>query len=468
MRHSPDNRTPGAHRRVSARVRRVCGTWVRGAASAFCLAFALQTNGVAEGSGSYLVVRYDDYAPVTPYDRGSNGIEVERRLFEMFARHNARLTLGVIPFPVAGTGAPEHDPAKLMLSDSWLADPDNPWVRLLRESVDRGVVEPALHGFEHRRRSATGHRPGEFRDQPYEWQLATITLGRVALSAAVAKPIRVFIPPWNAWDSNTARALAALDFTWLSPDLQHAELPTDTLRVAPQCTANPAEAIRWMRTSDSAPPGAVVVLVTHPFDFYGPLGEAYFRDLEQLLTFVSDSRDWAVVGFEDLPHESPSDCNRRFHNAVAWDHAREILADMPVVGGFLAPAATPFQPECWYTQRTWRLQLLVAAVMTLTVLVGYLLAVLIARRSRHSTALARIAAAATVLALIVLIAGAVDIVVRGYLVRGIRWQAISGTSGLLIGFAAAAVRRTARRDTIRRDGTSRASHERDEHPIGRI
>ncbi len=432
------------------------------------IAFAgASLNAIADPT-RFLVIRYDDYAPITPYDRGPNGIEIEKRLFEMISRHHARLTVGVLPFPVAGIGAPEHDPAKLTPSDSWLAEPDNPWVRLLREYVDRGVVEPALHGFEHRRRSALGHRPGEFRNQSFEWQHAAITLGRDALSAAVAKPIRVFVPPWNAWDADTVKALAELDFTWLSPDLHPAELPPDTVRAAPQCTANPAEALAWMRDAKLTTPGTVVVLVTHPFDFYGSDRETYVGELEQLLRFVNDSPDWKAVGFEDLPAATPAASNRRFHDAVAWDHARAILADLPGVSAFLAPQPSPYRPNEWYARDTWRLQLLVAAVMAVTALVGCLLAVLIARRALPSGVAVRMSAAATVLALIVLIAGAVAIVDRGYLVRGRRWQAISGTSGVLIGFATAAVRRTARRDTIRRDGTSRAAHERDEHPIASI
>ena len=468
MKHSPDNRMPGAHAGVSACVRRVCGICLRGAASAFCLAFALQTNGVAEGSGSCLVIRYDDYSPISPYDRGSHGIEIEQRLFDMVARHHARLTVGVIPFPVAGIDALEHDPAKLTPKDSWLSESENPWVRLLREYVDRGVVEPALHGFEHRRRSALGHRLGEFRNQSLEWQRAAITLGRDALSSAIGGPVRVFVPPWNAWDTNTAKLLAELDFTWLSPDLHPAELPPDTVRAAPQCTANPAEALAWMRDPKLTTPGTVVVLVTHPFDFYGPRGETYFQEVEQLLRFMNDSPDWKALRFENLPAATPADSNRRFHDAVAWDHARALLADLPGVSAFLAPEPSPYRPDEWYARHTWRLQLRVAAVLALTALVGCLLAVLIGRRALPSSLAVRISAAATVLALIVLMAGAVVIVDRGYLVRGRRWQAISGTSGVLIGFATVAVRRTTRRDTIRRDGTSRASHERDEHPIGGI
>ena len=85
--------------------------------------------------------------------------------------------------------------------------------------------------------------------------------------------------------------LAALNFTWLSPDLHHAELPPDAIRVVPQCTANPAEALAWMRDPKLTAPGAVLVLVTHPFDFNQSrdregaefsTGKTYFNDLEQL------------------------------------------------------------------------------------------------------------------------------------------------------------------------------------------
>jgi predicted deacetylase len=441
------------------------------------IAFAGASLNAMADPTRFLVIRYDDYAPVTPYDRGSNGIEIEQRLFDMVARHHVRLSVGVIPFPVADIDAPEHDPAKITPSDSWLAEPDNPWVRLLREYVDRGVVEPALHGFEHRRRSALGHRPGEFRNQSFEWQRAAITLGRDALSSAIGGPVRVFVPPWNAWDANTAKVLAALNFTWLSPDLHHAELPPDAIRVVPQCTANPAEALAWMRDPKLTAPGAVVVLVTHPFDFNQSrdregaefsTGKTYFNDLEQLLRFVNDSPDWKAVGFEDLPLATPAESHRRFRDAVAWDHARAMLADLPGLGAFLAPQPAPYRPDGWYTRQISRLQWIAAAVMALTALVGCLLAVLIARRVPHSAMIARIGAAATAVALIVLIVGAVMIVRHDYLIRGIRWQAICGMGGALIGFATVAIRRTARRVASGHLDTSRSTHERDEHPIGSI
>ncbi len=174
----------------------------------------------AAAGGRYLIVRYDDYAPRVAENQAHQGIELERRLFELFDRYDAKLVVGVIPEPVSGD-IDGYDP--YVADADWLSRPEDPWVVLLREYVDLGVVEPALHGYQHNRRTPAGHRPGEFAAQPYEWQRDELEKGRAKVAATVGRSVDVFVPPWNAWDANTARALSELGIPWLSPDLHHAE-----------------------------------------------------------------------------------------------------------------------------------------------------------------------------------------------------------------------------------------------------
>ncbi len=433
--------------------------------SAVC--FGLTSAVASAGPTGYLVVRYDDYAPVSPYDRGDHGIEIEKQLFALIEADNARLTVGVIPFPVTGPDAlPQHDPANLAPTGSWLSDPDNPWTRLLREYVDRGVVEPALHGFEHRRRSRPDHRPGEFEGQSLDWQRDAIAVGRDALSAAVGRPIRVFVPPWNAWDAAAAGALEVLDFTWLSPDLQHADFPDTAIRAAPQCTASPAEALAWAKNPANAMDKSVIVLVTHPFDFYGDNATRYFDELKSLLAFVNDSPDWKAVGLEDLPPDAPSQWNRRFREAVSWEHARTLLADLPGIGPLAAPAAAPFQPADWYAGRLPGLQWSFVAAMAMTALLTGWVATCILRRLPRARLISWIGGFASIALFVFLLVGASDISARGYRVRGIRWQAICGVGGALIGCSTVALGATRRRTAISDRSVCSSSDERCESPVG--
>lgn len=386
----------------------------------------------------YIVVRYDDYSPRIPMHQITAGDELETRLFEMFRYHQAKLVVDVIPYPMIDPAAAELDPSTPITPISWLSQPENSWATLLREYVYNGTVEPALHGYEHRRHPPTGYRHGEYRLQPYKWQLESLRQGQQVLSSSLDTHIEVFIPPWNAWDANTARALQELEFTWLSPDLHHAEYSGDTLNIAPQCTANPALALKWMQDDQNLPDQTVMVLVTHPFDFKDEKGETYFRQLEDLLVFIESSAEtsnhWQCVGFTDLPVSNTSSWAQRFRNAVTWDHARRIIHDTFVLSNVVSDQPVFFMPSSYYNSQTWRWQVMIYATMLITACFGGAIAWIASRLViTHRRLLFIVAIVATGL-LVYLIWGTIVIVGNGYPVRGIRWQAIAGCAGVMATF----------------------------------
>jgi hypothetical protein len=387
------------------------------------------------GASSYLVVRYDDYCPRDPLGAGQVGIELERRLFELFHAHDARLLVGVVPFPTAhGTSARRaHEDAPL--TRNWLEQPDDPWVALLRRYADLGFVVPALHGYSHLRRTPARHRPAEFVGQPYDWQYQKIRAGRDALRTALGIPIRTFVPPWNGWDTNTSRALGELGFEWLSADLHHAVSTAMAVRRVPQCSSAPNEVLELLRTDHQIPSGSIVVLVTHPFDFEGADGEAYFRSLEQLLEFVRADPNWACVGLSDLPEASPSEWNERFRRAVRWEHIQCFLQDSVGPPWLLRPRPTAYRPLEWYRAHTLPWQVAVAVTLIVSAAAGWLLSRLVARRVLRSRRFLWAAAVLATTALIVLILGAVAIADRGYGIRGVRWQAVAIATGATLALA---------------------------------
>lgn len=384
-----------------------------------------------QDTNHYLVVRYDDYSPRIPMHQVTAGDELETRLFEMFRRHQAKLVVGVIPYPVIIPTEAELDPAYANLEHSWLAQPDNPWLSLLREYISNGTIEPALHGYEHRRHPTSGYRHGEYRLQPYAWQLESLRQAQKILSSSLETPIEIFVPPWNAWDANTARAMEELEFTWLSPDLHHAEYSGDTLNVAPQCTANPALALKWMQNDPNLPDQTVMVLVTHPFDFKGEQGEAYFQQLEELLAYVNTADHWQCVGLTDLPDLQSSSWAQRFRKAVTWDHAQQIIHDTLAVSNFVSQQPVFFMPTHHYDSQTWQWQVMIYIAMLITACIGGAIAWIASRLIITHRQLLLIASLLTTGLLIFLVIGAIKIASTGYLVRGIRWQAIAGCAGVM-------------------------------------
>ena len=406
----------------------------------FCIYSTSQTAVV---SHKYLVLRYDDYSPISPYVGPPRQIATEKRLFDLAAKYDATVSVGVIPFPIEDHDATPRNPATTQTTQSWLSDSNSPWVELLRGSVDRGVVEPALHGFEHRKRTPADHRPGEYRGQPHDWQRQTIRLGRDAMLNALGSPIRVFIPPWNAWDTDTVEALEELDFEWLSPDQHDASFDSDAIRIAPQCTADPAVALAAMEDSDDAPPGTVLVLVAHPFDFENDRekGEQYFRDLESVLAFAKSSPQWMSVGFTGLPDSSPKEATARFRSAVAANQSQEMFGDLFGQHSIGVGTSALYRPFHWYQDHLWHFRLPFIGVVTGAALAAALAAALLTLRISAGRLLARIGLSGVIVAVLYLGVGAWRITERGYAVRGVRWLAISVAAGAAVGLAIAAIRR---------------------------
>jgi peptidoglycan/xylan/chitin deacetylase (PgdA/CDA1 family) len=408
----------------------------------------------ASGADRFLVVRYDDYAPTSVYTRASESAapdvaprpvetapDLEARLFDLFQRHHARIVVGVIPFPIRTPADPPKPPDVTPLTASWLADADDRWVILLRQYVATGTVEPALHGYEHRRNTRPGHRPGEFAGQPDNWQLDAIRRGRDALSLAIEGTVPVFVPPWNSWDANTARALDSLGFAWCSPDAHHADYDDGRVRFVPQTASEPSQVLAFLRSGQTVPPGSILVLTTHPFDFTGPDGDRYFQSLEQLLQQVQSDPNWACVGLGDLPPATLAEWHLRFRRAVAWNNTADLAQDMVCLAPLAARPAPLYESVNAYVNRTLSWRLVIAIALLVAVALGWLAGCLAARWGRRRWA--RTAALLPALAALILLAGALSIVARGYHVRGIRWQVVCVAAGLSLGLAIYPPRRTA-------------------------
>ena len=423
---------------VSLRRRRMAPQGLRVAMTfaSWCVLFPSEVRAESAARPRYLVVRYDDYTAVPLYARSSKDPDIERRLFALFANRGARLVVGVVPFGGLDDDVATTEKILSGQAESWLNDAASPWVRLLKEYVDAGVVEPALHGLEHRRRTPLGFRPGEFQGRPLLWQRSAIHVGREALEHSLGVRVRVFIPPWNAWDGATAAALQDERFEWLSPDLHHASYPPKTIPVVPQCTGSPSEALSWVIRDQEIPPGSVLLLVTHPFDFEEAGGEKNLADLDRLLQTVSESPSWSFAAFRDLPADEV-DWDRRFQAAVASEYARRFLYDVPGANVLISrnspcviyPAdgyATPGRVLC---AAMW-------GSVAVALIVGAIAGGAGRKLTKRSTQSFITLSALSLVAAAYLAIGAAAIAARGYQIRGIRWLAIGVAGGFLIGLLA--------------------------------
>ena len=136
------------------------------------------------------------------------------------------------------------------------------------------------------------------------------------------------------------------------------------------------------------------------------------------------------MGFTDLPVLQSSSWAQRFRGAVTWDHAQRIVHDTKVLSSIVSTKPVFFMPTSWYDSQTWYWQVMIYAAMFITGCVGGVIAWIVSRLVLTHRQLLFVAALLTTGLFIFLIFGAMQIVGQGYLVRGVRWQAIAGCAGV--------------------------------------
>lgn len=141
-------------------------------------------------------LRYDDFSSVS-------SIELERQFLALCAQYDAPCTFGVVPNYHLPSAKPTENMGTL----------NHEKKELLRQGIAQGIVEVALHGFNHQ--SIGGKTKSEFHGLSLEAQNKLIAQGKSILEGAVG-PIQTFIPPWNSYDQNTLSALKANGFKVLS------------------------------------------------------------------------------------------------------------------------------------------------------------------------------------------------------------------------------------------------------------
>ncbi len=219
--------------------------------------------------------RFDD--PSATSDHG-----LERRILDVFAEYQASLCVAAIPYRRT-TGR-----AIAALSPQHAGH--------LIDAQRSGAIDIALHGHTHIHRSGDGAATrSEFAALPLAQQSQLIEQGLAHLKTVFPEAIDGFVPPWNSYDRNTARAAAQAGMRYLSASWEM--LSYGELAIVPRtCTLrNARQAIAAALTVAEFDP--VVVVVFHPDEFeeYRDLPEAGepppFTSLPALASLLGWIRD---------------------------------------------------------------------------------------------------------------------------------------------------------------------------------
>jgi hypothetical protein len=288
-----------------------------------------------------VIFRYDDYHA----DRGAKDTsksQIEYRLLEIFSRWNVPLTMGVVPNVAEDYEVPSS-PRYYPLAE------DGEKLQALKTAVERGIIEPALHGWQHEAVFKNG-RQSEFMGLTFDAQLSKIQQGQRTLEDCLETSVSSFIPPWNTYDEQTIRALDAVNIRALSAAFgtaRHGEaaalvfLPRtcalsefDQARMEIEKVENglravPAEGVTF------------IVMMFHHFSFFesdDKLARQYANvSLEQLESIVERcARDASVqtlsIG-EAARRYQEQLSDGRFAAAVQYDDGLRRLRDKRFIGG---------------------------------------------------------------------------------------------------------------------------------------
>ncbi len=233
--------------------------------------------------------------------------EIEARILESLARHGLRATFAVIPFR-----GEEATPLPLTRERA----------RPLREAVEQGVLDVALHGHSHHDNNPGG-QPSEFAGLPASRQRELISSGKDLLEAIFERPIRGFVPPYNSFDAATLAVLEQAGLSHLSSNMRYAPMRHTSLRLLPltchlpELKAAIAEARRFSRLQP------LVVVVMHHYDFPGGEAPVFsdFAEFDALLAWIAEQKDVQIRTLSQLAEELTSTASQRVfqHNRLR-DH----------------------------------------------------------------------------------------------------------------------------------------------------
>jgi SAM-dependent methyltransferase/peptidoglycan/xylan/chitin deacetylase (PgdA/CDA1 family) len=249
-----------------------------------------------------LIFRLDDYSAASRIR-----LEIDEVLFQIFRAHKIPLTVAVTPQMVSDVHDPECQSFAELGTDLRRVD-------MLKEGLDAGW-EMAMHGLTHRRspvRDCT-----EFAMSSWRVQTMRMDEGRSKLlSWFPSVSLRVFVPPWNSYDSNTVKAAAANAFEVLCVGPEAKAMVRSGVRIIPSAMTiddlltflQLFSLSRFIRDLN----GSSIVVTLHEYEFKtdGRPNWARLRILDSVISAIARSQ----VPCGTVSRAIPANCNVSHHS----------------------------------------------------------------------------------------------------------------------------------------------------------
>jgi len=258
----------------------------------------------ADGT-THVVFRYDDFCADGPGQRDSNTVvrqiwQAEQAIDRLFQKYGMPYVVAVVPKAHSLYGSDE------IASEGACLSQDKEKVDFLNRGIQAGRIELAQHGLSHTNYTAKNHKPGEFLRSDYQSQLDAITQGRRILAdCCPGARIAAFVPPWNAWNCHTVKALKEARFSILSADRHYYHEEAAALTIIP-FTAQLWQ-LEEMLLQGTLTSSEVIVVMYHPPQIVRLPGRQsrYFGParFEKLLQQLGGMPDVEVVTFTQLARQ---------------------------------------------------------------------------------------------------------------------------------------------------------------------
>jgi len=372
-------------------------------------AIALPATPAKPDKTIHVVFRYDDFSAKSP-------TQTELKIIQAFQKHKARLTFGVIPFVCAGD---QHNPSP---QDTLALTPEK--TRILKKTVQQGIVDVALHGFSHQT-----HQAGflsEFAGADYSSQLNKLKQAKTYLEQITRNPINTFVPPWNRYDRNTLQALEKLNFKTLSASENEPSAENSQLNFLPFSVGLPhlRDAVQAARNSSDTRP--LLIVLFHGYDFQSSQdsrAHITFKEFSSMLSWLSSQEDVEILSIKQAS-EMLGEVDAKRYIANKKHNLLSSLLPLPLRA---EPSKTSYREKQVLETTQWK----VAGFYLAILLFGGMLALLSGRwilpRSAHVRKTARFSGLALALGVSLLVFHDLETSMKGLMVASLVVGAFIGT-----------------------------------------
>jgi hypothetical protein len=241
--------------------------------------------------------RYDDYSAASPLD-------VDSGVINLMHKYNMCCTFAVIP----AVKDKEGDDYRSGDRDEFVLGEEK--LDLLKNAIHEGVVDLALHGWNHQTHDAAlPGAPSEFLGLPFDVQVRRIMRGYKFFKQQIGVAPNIFVPPWNSYDANTLLGLEQIGIACISADRFSPVIKSSSIYFAPITVEMDGLRSAIENAHKISDPEPIIGVSLHPYNFYESKNSWSFMNLADFelnimwLTQCSDVKVKSIGSLMETGHK---------------------------------------------------------------------------------------------------------------------------------------------------------------------